>query len=534
MPLCRTPPVRRAALALLAAVSASAAAFQPQTKENTYAPPGWNPAADYNATLAEIPAEDKAYLELTRIDLALRAAGLPEDLSPRPGDDAWPALAAWLERDEVRALLADLRAAAARPHLGWPLSDGYPDDFIALHDAAGVPIERLVPSVNAVLVNARVPLYGTIRRHARLLAADTARAVAAGDSAATAGNILATLQLADLCAQPGLLIGQLVQQAVAALAQAMLLDTMHADAGFFNADQLARFATALDERTPVTVSAEFETLIVEDALRRMADPNGRWSDRSRERMDTVLEGAVRTEEVPPGVDPTPAAWPVDRVLRRRAALLDPLLAQFQRPWSAEAGPALRAYSAGIQTLEATGGIPGLALGMLDAGWDRVLRTAVRANTELSATRLAVAVYRHKLRHGAFPASLADLDADLLASPPIDFHTGEPLLYALRDGSPIIASAGNDRDDDGFRPALNPDGTPAAPAWIPLRDDGTVETADPDLIDGDWILFPPRGLTPLSDGPPARAPAPPRSPPARPSAPCRRAGTPATRRPGRRA
>ena len=71
--------------------------------------------------------------------------------------------------------------------------------------------------------------------------------------------------------------------------------------------------------------------------------------------------------------------------------------------------------------------------MLDAGWDRVLASLLRVNTELSATRLAVAVHRHKLRHGAFPASLADLDADLLASPPIDFHTGEPLLYALRDG-----------------------------------------------------------------------------------------------------
>lgn len=65
-------------------------------------------------------------------------------------------------------------------------------------------------------------------------------------------------------------------------------------------------------------------------------------------------------------------------------------------------------------------------------------------------RLAIAIYRYKLRHGVFPASIAELDEDLMGFTPLDGYTGEPLSYRLTESGPVIYSFGFDLDDDGGR------------------------------------------------------------------------------------
>jgi hypothetical protein len=66
-----------------------------------------------------------------------------------------------------------------------------------------------------------------------------------------------------------------------------------------------------------------------------------------------------------------------------------------------------------------------------------LTRAIASSDENEAVRAlastAVALRRHRLAHGASPAALAELDASLLARPPIDPYTGRPIEYA-RDGS----------------------------------------------------------------------------------------------------
>jgi hypothetical protein len=44
---------------------------------------------------------------------------------------------------------------------------------------------------------------------------------------------------------------------------------------------------------------------------------------------------------------------------------------------------------------------------------------------------AVALRRHRLANGAYPAALAELDASLLARPPIDPYTGRSIEYARK-------------------------------------------------------------------------------------------------------
>lgn len=83
-------------------------------------------------------------------------------------------------------------------------------------------------------------------------------------------------------------------------------------------------------------------------------------------------------------------------------------------------------------------------------------------------RVAIALERHRLAHGQFPATLDALTPTFLAKLPHDVITGQPLKYRRTDnGSFILYSVGWNETDDG----------------------GTVELAKGggvDLKNGDWV------------------------------------------------
>lgn len=62
---------------------------------------------------------------------------------------------------------------------------------------------------------------------------------------------------------------------------------------------------------------------------------------------------------------------------------------------------------------------------------------------------AIALHRHRLKHGQFPASLGALVPEFLAEVPRDFMDGQPLRYRLEpDGQFRLWSVGEDFKDDG--------------------------------------------------------------------------------------
>ena len=75
---------------------------------------------------------------------------------------------------------------------------------------------------------------------------------------------------------------------------------------------------------------------------------------------------------------------------------------------------------------------------------------MRIETMRQMTRAAIALERHRLKHGRPPETLAKLVPEFLAEAPGDCMTGRPLLYRLsNDGSFTLYSTGdNGRDDDG--------------------------------------------------------------------------------------
>lgn len=74
------------------------------------------------------------------------------------------------------------------------------------------------------------------------------------------------------------------------------------------------------------------------------------------------------------------------------------------------------------------------------------------------TITAIALERHRLRHGSYPESLAALVPDVLHEVPVDFQDAKPLRYRREaNGEFLLWSVGKNGVDDGGNG--NPTGVP---------------------------------------------------------------------------
>lgn len=82
-------------------------------------------------------------------------------------------------------------------------------------------------------------------------------------------------------------------------------------------------------------------------------------------------------------------------------------------------------------------------------FSRAAQNAVHAETERQLTVASIAITRFHMRHGTFPANLADLVPEFLAAEPYDPMSGKALRYHLKpDGTFVLYSVGEDGVDDG--------------------------------------------------------------------------------------
>lgn len=84
---------------------------------------------------------------------------------------------------------------------------------------------------------------------------------------------------------------------------------------------------------------------------------------------------------------------------------------------------------------------------------RPVMANLQANARVVQTGLAL--LRHKIAHGAYPPTLAEVDPSFLAEIPLDPFTGQPLVYRPEGDGFVLYSLGeNLRDDDGTEEAKN--------------------------------------------------------------------------------
>ncbi|MBI4574808.1 MAG: hypothetical protein HY722_00935 [Planctomycetes bacterium] len=96
--------------------------------------------------------------------------------------------------------------------------------------------------------------------------------------------------------------------------------------------------------------------------------------------------------------------------------------------------------------------------LLVPGLGGALRHAVGVDTRRLLSRWGLALRRHRLRHGAWPGRLEDLDAGLAAGLPgtTDPFSGQALHYRVEGEGVVLHSVGADQDDDGGRAAKDRD------------------------------------------------------------------------------
>jgi hypothetical protein len=81
-------------------------------------------------------------------------------------------------------------------------------------------------------------------------------------------------------------------------------------------------------------------------------------------------------------------------------------------------------------------------------WRLQLITHLKYQAENQYLQVAIALHRHRARHGEWPLRLVELDPDVQSVPAVDFFSRQPLGYERNDEEPFLWAFGPDRDDDG--------------------------------------------------------------------------------------
>jgi hypothetical protein len=91
----------------------------------------------------------------------------------------------------------------------------------------------------------------------------------------------------------------------------------------------------------------------------------------------------------------------------------------------------------------------------------VIKTSFRGQTLVNIGRIAIALERHRLRHGSFPRTLETLVPGFLAAIPTEVFDGAPLHYLLKEnaqGFTLYSTGWKGTDDGGAMDYSKPDQT----------------------------------------------------------------------------
>ena len=479
------------ALALLSCVFAAPAEATPKK---------WNPTAEHNAAVADMPDSEKAWPLIADIAARLEVLDTPDDLGSRDTDDpAWPAIAAWLGRPEVVRLVEDTRTAAARPHLGMMMLDAFDPiavDAFRRHRVPSTDELESTPSENPLLLNLLLPHLADARAMARLLASQAVLDASRGDGDAAAADIVAIGGLARLTREPAnTLISQLVCSAVLALQAGVIDDVLTAYPDAFDDDNLVAIAASLDaahDADAPTLDFTAERLQLEDLLRRAANEDGELTINGVVTMQELVTGSSSLKRVPPEQDQpmTLLANSVDDTLALADRVYEPLAKISAKPWAASPEDVPDSDAAVLSTNRS---VTRVLLSIMMPAVTRTLDSSVTVRAILEAARVRVAAERTRMAEGSYPESFDDIPRSLQPADARDPFTGRPMMMKIEDGRVVIYSVGPDRDDDGGRPMLDGSGVPRrSTPFGKDRDSGAIP-------DGDFLIYGPGGAASAQQG-----------------------------------
>jgi len=493
----------------------------------------WNPAASFNAWLATVPEEDKAWAVLVDVyykndELLSNAYELG---SLQGGIEDWDTLKTKLADLEVEADVERVVSAFRLPVLGAMIyanpgfgsEPAYPNasyDPIVV-DAMkkwGIENPRLLPDAaeNPALLAADYPGLAEHRALVRLVESMALMKLESGDTGYWISAMDAVSQSAKFRYEFPTLINQLVAIAIEGSVNRHIAVAIRNDPSRFTDQDLVALDAILRRQRQHPFIWEGEALSQHDTARRMTDANG---DYITSNLSGV--GNFNTDTMEPCSLPDAklgkTAQRVLYTINMSGMAIDTTL-----PWDTSRN---QVY---LNKLKHTK-LPYFVNILMDM----VLMSPPQVGAgfrirqqETIAVRLAIALERHRLRHGDYPKSVKDIDPDLINFKPVDAFGGV-LRVKLTDQGPTVYSLSDDRDDDGGAPMYKYDlealletspkpskpmmsryrkskkdstGTRYTPLWITPERVKVIEAAEPNAVDGDWVLYPIEVIAPESSDP----------------------------------
>lgn len=457
----------------------------------------WNPVASYNAWLATVPEEDKAWPVMVEayyehMDSVFQNELYTEHAGTLPEHPVrWALYLELIETDEVGVLCRKLVDASTRPVLGCELmssTDPYEHAAMLEHgieddnlDTGSPPSEGLLDSL--------LPWLGRSRAATNLLNARAAYELEQGNTHAYIEIVESIDRLGRLNQDVPVLIGSLVEMATGFVVHRSIDWALVAHPDAFNETDLARLDAVLESHQQVHINWAGEQLAFHDAVRRMCDDKGNFS--ASKFANYEFSGAACSL---PLKDLSAGAQRMLYVQDQCFAQGAPLT---RLPWDESVESMQSVLQRERATLNKLGD---LTLDIMMPAIDPAAGRERMFHQQAIGTRLAVAAYRHRLRHGALPESLDAFDRDLVGFNPVDAFNGQPLQYRIMADRPLIYSVGDDRtDDNGLirweKKEVGELGDEMQirvrtwPEWLTKQQAAERRLNVPESIVGDWVLFP---------------------------------------------
>lgn len=445
-------------------------------------------------TASEVPVDERAWPILK----ALEAPGELDPVRDDPLWEVWPAVAPgddkWLQAvefvDSRAAATESVLLASQKRALAFHANEWHPTSPLNIVDENGKRVKQDVQAPYVLLINVPLPQYNVIRRAAKLLQVGARVSMSRGQVADAVRNVDAVIALSKMCRETDDLVGEIVYISVTATARNMVRDMLESHPGALDDGQLQRlFMTLRDLPAPdLAPGTTLENEIVEDCLQRLYTDDGSGSGRSIFNIDSAM-----------GRRPT-----YDRFTGPITSFFEPSRAELRSTWQRycnavavdQRTPAWQLSE--LSSMKALDSIP-------DRGLYRTIRVLInredRTRSMLAMLEIdqggilaAIALERWRLAHQRYPDSLEQLVPSLLAAVPVDACTGNPLVYRVTDGKPLLYSVGNDANDDlgkvddpSKRTTKQRENTPPLYGWCPAN-------LRPSAPDADHVLFDPSGLT----------------------------------------
>lgn len=417
--------------------------------------------------------------------------------SAQPGEEGWPEKLAFIK--EHAEQLAKVRQAANMPSLGYHV--GFvttPEDEAIFEpsDLSTYTFKGPHPPLFGVLLQNLAPL----RALSRLLAADTTRAIEAGEGGTAFDNIVAILGVARHADDHPLLINGLVRLSIENLAYRSIQETLSTRPDLWSDEQLRNLAHRI---AAIEYSQEDwyngERLWFYDYLQRAYTDDGRGGGRlTSDGIDaaTMYNGGplsippstARSVTVAAGL-PVLAAFtaPRDEMREMYDELMDQTIIESRNPlWFDTAKRSVEEKIVDLDSEFRTQIRYNLILSLLPSAL-AVNRTIQTQEGYRDGVLVGIALMLYQRVHGEYPETLDALVPTYLPALPVDRLTGEPVKYLVDEDGPVVYSVGVDGDDDGCRPPVDKNNETTNDMASPKQFTGEILTHEE--YDGDWVLWP---------------------------------------------